>query len=159
MPDYLIRAVRPGDASAIARQRARMFADLGALAEADIGPLEAATRAQLEPLIDTGEYFGWLAVDEGDGGDGIVAGVGAFLQRLLPRGRDLGVRRQAYVLNVYTEPAHRRRGLSTRLVQETIAWCRAHEVTRVTLHASTLGRPVYERLGFAATNEMRLDVR
>ena len=59
-------------------------------------------------------------------------------------------------MNVYTEPAHRRRGLSRRLMSELIAWCRAHGITRITLHASTDGRPLYEGLGFTPTNEMRL---
>ena len=36
-------------------------------------------------------------------------------------------------------------------------WCRDLGVTRITLHASDEGRPLYEAFGFASTNEMRLE--
>ena len=152
MPSYVLRPVRPGDADAIANHRAQMFHDMGDVSDAEVPPLVAASCDQLAPLIESGEYFGWVI--EGDGA--VVAGVGVLLHRLLPRGRDLGLRQEAYVLNVFTEPAHRRRGLSRRLMLELIAWCRAHGITRITLHAAPAGRPLYESLGFTDTNEMRL---
>jgi hypothetical protein len=34
------------------------------------------------------------------------------------------------------------------------AWCRAEDITSVRLHASDDGRPLYESLGYVATNEM-----
>ena len=41
-------------------------------------------------------------------------------------------------------------------MDELIAWAKAHEIGRLTLHASAQGHGLYERLGFRATNEMRL---
>lgn len=64
----------------------------------------------------------------------------------------------AYILNVYTEPAHRRRGLARLLVAEILAWCVAHDIPRASLHASEAGRSVYEQLGFVSTNELRVDL-
>jgi GNAT superfamily N-acetyltransferase len=155
-PDYHLRPVRPGDAAVVARHRARMFQEMGEVSGAEVPPLEDAARAQLEPLIDSGEYSGWvIEIETGE----VVAGVGVFLHRLLPRGRELGLRQEAYVLNVYTDPAHRRRGLSRRLMEELIAWCRGRGITRITLHASDAGRPLYESLDFTPTNEMRLVLR
>ena len=63
--------------------------------------------------------------------------------------------RHAIVLNVYTEPAWRRRGLGELLMREVLAWARREQLDRLVLHASEAGRPLYERLGFVATNEMR----
>jgi hypothetical protein len=40
-------------------------------------------------------------------------------------------------------------------MEAILAWARATEVESLVLHASTDGRALYERLGFAATNEMR----
>jgi len=152
MSDYVFRTVRVSDAPVVARHRIHMFMDMGELSESEAPDLEAASRDQLENLIASGEYTGWLA--EWDGR--VVAGVGVLLHRLLPRAGDLGLRHEAYVLNVYTEPEHRRRGLSQRLMLALIDWCRQQNLTRITLHASRFGRPVYEALGFVSTNEMRL---
>jgi GNAT superfamily N-acetyltransferase len=59
------------------------------------------------------------------------------------------------VLNVYVEPHWRRRGLARRLMQEILEWAPTAGVARLVLHASREGRPLYEALGFTATNEMR----
>jgi hypothetical protein len=42
---------------------------------------------------------------------------------------------------------------------EVIADAQATGLASLVLHASDAGRPLYERLGFVATNEMRLDWR
>jgi GNAT superfamily N-acetyltransferase len=60
------------------------------------------------------------------------------------------------VLNVYTEPQHRRQGLARKLMLVVLDWCRANRVRPVILHSSDEGRPLYESLGFRPTSEMRL---
>jgi GNAT superfamily N-acetyltransferase len=147
-----IRRAVPADAPIVGRQRARMYEDMGELEGGTVEALAAASAADVAGLLARGEYFGWLAEEDGR----IVAGVGAMWRRLLPRGRDLGLRREAYVLNVFTEPAYRGRGIAHALMEELIAWARAEGAARIVLHASDQGRPVYEGLGFEPTNEMRL---
>ena len=147
-----LRRATPADAAVIGHHRARMFADMGELDGVSVADLEAASVADVRGLLERGEYFGWLAeVDEG-----VVAGAGAMWRRLLPRGRELGVRREAYVLNVYTEPAYRGRGIARMVMEAVIDWARSEGAVRITLHASDEGRRVYEPLGFTPTNEMRL---
>jgi ribosomal protein S18 acetylase RimI-like enzyme len=64
--------------------------------------------------------------------------------------------RFGYVFGVRIEPAYRGRGLATALTRETIAFLKSKQCRRIRLHASTAGRPIYERLGFVPTNEMQL---
>ncbi len=59
------------------------------------------------------------------------------------------------IVNVYTEPEFRRRGLARRLVQVALDWCKDNRIDVVILHASDEGRPLYETMGFKAGNEMR----
>jgi hypothetical protein len=40
-------------------------------------------------------------------------------------------------------------------MREVIRWAGKEQLDRLVLHASDAGRPLYERLGFVATNEMR----
>jgi GNAT superfamily N-acetyltransferase len=67
--------------------------------------------------------------------------------------------RRATILNVYTNPEYRRRGLARKIMQTIIQWCKREGLARVTLHASDDGRHLYESLGFESSNEMRLKLR
>ncbi len=84
-----------------------------------------------------------------------MAGGGAILVPWLPMPQEPALRRVT-VLNVYTEPSHRRRGLARRVMRFIIDWCRDEGFACVQLHASDAGRPLYISLGFLTTNEMRL---
>ena len=64
---------------------------------------------------------------------------------------------QGLVVNVYTERAWRRRGVADALMRELLRWCRANGIESIVLHASGEGRPLYQKLGFTPTNEMRYD--
>ena len=60
------------------------------------------------------------------------------------------------VLNVYVERAWRRRGVADALMRAVLDGLAGRGIRRIVLHASDDGRRLYERLGFVATNEMRL---
>ena len=65
----------------------------------------------------------------------------------------------AYLLNFYVDPAFRGRGLAYDLLKTAVEDARRRGIRVVSLHASKFGKPLYERNGFEATNEMilRLD--
>jgi GNAT superfamily N-acetyltransferase len=65
---------------------------------------------------------------------------------------------EGLVVSMWTEPSHRRRGLGSLVMDAILTWCRVRGIRRLTLHASDEGRPLYERFGFRATNEMRLEL-
>jgi GNAT superfamily N-acetyltransferase len=133
-----------------------MFQDMEDISGDAFAILRAKSRTRLEQWIDNRNYIGWLAtpVDEPEM---IVAGAGVQLQPILPRPLDvstIGEGRQGTIVNVFTEPQWRRRGIAGRLVKEIIAWSQSECLDRLLLHASDDGRSVYERLGFVAGNEM-----
>lgn len=57
---------------------------------------------------------------------------------------------------VATLEAYRRRGIATAMVDAAIQHAAASGVPVVTLHASDVGVPVYERLGFQEVSQIRL---
>jgi len=73
----------------------------------------------------------------------------------MPRIGALNVRR-GYLLNVYVESKYRRCGIAREIVTQIMDWAQEQGIITVTLHASEKGRPLYESLGFTATNEMRV---
>jgi len=70
--------------------------------------------------------------------------------------RELELGPEAIVLNVYVEPAWRRRGVADALMRAVLDGLAGRGIRRIVLHASDDGRRLYERLGFMPTNEMRL---
>ena len=63
------------------------------------------------------------------------------------------------VVNVYTEPGSRGRGIARALMQALMEWAAARRFDRVLLHSSVAGRALYVSLGFVPTNEMRWSPR
>ena len=154
---FLIRAADAGDVPVLARHRTAMFRDMGKLTASAEQPLEQATAAYLRGAVPRGEYLAWVAEDRTAG---VIGGAGVQLRPILPRprerGSDLELGPEAIVLNVYVEPAWRRRGVAGALMRRLLDELAARGIRRIVLHASAEGRPLYERLGFALTNEMRL---
>ena len=158
---FLIRLATSADADTIARHRARMFQDMGEVPPHLFEEFRAKSRDRLHDALTRGEYIGWLACPEGDSKI-VVGGAGIQLHRVLPHpfprsGQEVTVAdgRHGIVLNVFTEPEWRRRGVAALLLARIIDWSRQNHLERLTLHASPEGRSLYQRLGFVASNEMR----
>lgn len=60
-----------------------------------------------------------------------------------------------YLLSMYTLPEYRQMGVASLIVKEAIRWSIENGFDRISLHASSEGREVYEKLGFQQTNEMQ----
>lgn len=155
---FAVRLATAEDADVLAHHRAAMFRDMGSLRADLYDVLRDAARPWFAEAVPAGEYVAFVASPM-DRPDQIVGGAGVQPRRQLPRPRPDGAgietRPQALVLNVYTEPEWRRRGLAELLMEHVLAWAREHGMGSVVLHASAEGRPLYERIGFVATNEMR----
>lgn len=149
---YQIRRATVDDAAIIAEQRAAMLRDAGMADEPTAELIQTNSVAPLTAMLNQDEYLGWLV----EFGAQIVGGGGIILRRLLPRPGSLQMSHEAYILNVYIAPAHRRRGAARMLTTEMLDWCRAQGIKRVALHASTDGEPLYKSLGFERTTEMVL---
>jgi len=154
MKPYSIRPALPPDLDVILGHRLRMFQDMG---HHDVAALEksvASSRPLLEQRLANGSYRGWLVEHPADG---IVAGGGLITLDFQANPQDPEPRR-TWIVNMYTEPAHRRRGLARTLMETMLDWCRTSGMRSVSLHASDHGRALYERFGFRPTNEMRLEL-
>ena len=60
---------------------------------------------------------------------------------------------RAHLMNVYTNADYRRQGVAHKLVQILIDEAKEKGVTEISLDATDLGRPLYESLGFCASDE------
>ena len=147
----LFREAGDADLPACAQLWLEMFEEVGKYKSADFVPdwrarfVDYASRR-----IKAGELRYFIAVMDGE----IVASAGALLRDGYPA-VITGVR-QGYVFGVSVKPHARKRGLATALTQHCVEWLKAQNVSRLQLHASPFGRPIYEKMGFIPSNEMSL---
>ena len=59
---------------------------------------------------------------------------------------------RAHLMNVYTRADYRRRGISKKMVEILIDEAKENGVTEISLDAKEMGRPLYESLGFKASD-------
>jgi GNAT superfamily N-acetyltransferase len=153
---YRLRRATPADADLITYHRRAMFEAMGYTDAASSAAMGANFVGWVRERLERDVYRGWLAIDPAiTEREVVIAGAGLWIIDWPPHILDPRTGR-AYILNIYTDPAHRRRGLSRWLTQTIIDHCRDEGLGVVTLHASADGRRVYETLGFVSSNEMRL---
>lgn len=150
---FTFRLATTDDAAIITHHRRAMFSDMGHAAEvATLDQMATGFEGWVRRKLEQGLYIGFFMENvEGQ----VVAGAGCWIMEWPPHLLDASAER-AYILNVYTEPEYRGRGLAKQLMQSVLDFCEARHLGVITLHASQFGRPLYEQLGFTQTNEMRL---
>jgi GNAT superfamily N-acetyltransferase len=129
-----------------------MFRDMGEGTAEELDRMLEVARPWLERALADGSYRHWMALD----GSGRVAGGGGVLLSPWPANPKDPCTERAVILNVYTEPEFRKRGIARRIMLTILDWVKEKGFRAVNLHASPEGRRLYEQLGFEATNEMRL---
>lgn len=147
---YRTRLATPDDSCTLAEMRRQMFISMG---KADDERMQTVLHAFTEWVADAirrGIYIGWL-VETAKSEP--IANAGLLLLEWPPNLRDLGLVR-GYILNVWTSPDHRRKGIARALMQTVMAEARARKIHVLALHASDEGKQVYEQLGFRTSREM-----
>jgi GNAT superfamily N-acetyltransferase len=140
------------DLEAIVHHRRAMFRDMGYADDSALDEMTVRFRPWLRKKMEHGEYLGWFALAADAS---IASGLGLWLMDWPPHMIGSG-RWRGNILNVYTEPARRRKGMARALMQVALEWCAANHVEVVILHSSNEGKRLYEALGFEPTNEMRV---
>jgi GNAT superfamily N-acetyltransferase len=151
--EFQIREVTPDDLEEILVHRRRMFEDMGHQNAAVLDEIVRSSRPVLRDFLQDGSYVGWFAVTSERR---VAAGAGLLISPSLSGPIAPQRAERVYLWNVYTYPEFRKRGLARMLTQTAIGYCREHGHKILWLHASEYGRPLYESLGFVATNEMKL---
>lgn len=139
------------DAELIGQQRRRMFVDAGQPDDERMAGMVLEFVPWLRGKLADDKYVGWLASADGS----VVGGAGLWLMEFPPHFLDTAPVR-AYLLNFYTAPEFRGRGLASSLLDRCIEEARLRGCEVVSLHASRFGRPIYEKKGFRQNNEMLL---
>jgi len=116
--------------------------------------VEIAIKQYFESALENDSFVAWLAVSENN----IIATSGLSFSVVPPSFKCLDGK-VAYIMNMYTIPDYRKQGIGTELLKRTIKEAIKRGYKRVTLHATDMGRTLYEKNGFKAINGyMVLDI-
>ena len=144
------------DAPALVDCRLRFLNELNSHAEDD------EARAVRESLgryfakaIPSGEFVAWVAELGGE----LVATSGLVVWQQPARYGGVESGRLGYLLNFYTAPEARRRGIATRLLTEIIREARTLGLRYLSLHASKDGESIYRKAGFTESHMRELTLR
>ncbi len=147
------RLATSADVESLVRFRAAFLAELTDCDPNDPALLSAMSRYFAEKLT-TGEFRAFVAVVDGH----VVATSGLIVRQNPPSAKNLEGR-EGFVLNVFSDPAFRRQGFASALIERTIAAAREARCGRLVLHASDCAVSIYKRAGFVPVHsEMRLDL-
>ena len=98
--------------------------------------------------LSDGSFISWVALDNGK----IAATSGLCFYYAPPTfNNPTGV--TAYIMNMYTKPEYRKKGIATKLMEYIIQEAKSRACSKITLNASDMGRPIYEKLGFKNVHE------
>lgn len=135
------RKAGAGDIPELMRLRTEFLAAMNNCAAPEA--YEGNLREYLETALAGGSFAAWLAEEDGRA----VATGGVCFYRVAPNfGNPTGW--MAYIVNMYTVPAYRRKGLASALLTRLIGEARERGCGKLALNATAEGRMVYEKFGF-----------
>ncbi|MDR3085859.1 MAG: GNAT family N-acetyltransferase [Christensenellaceae bacterium] len=124
----------------------------GLPASADLGPIREHSCAYYQDALPSGEHLAILAF----AGDAFAACGAVSFYRVLPTVHNPSGRK-AYIMNLYTREAFRRRGLARAILTRLIEEARKAGAGQILLETTSMGRPLYESEGFVSMpDEMEL---
>lgn len=153
-PITIRQAVEP-DIEELVRLRVEFLAEVNRNRDvALLAELYAGNRTYLREKLPAGEFLGWVAEVDGQ----IVGTSGLVLFRRPPSVNSL-TGWEGLIINMYTLPDWRGRGIARRLLETLMEYARTTPMQRLWLHATESGRPLYAKLGFQPSGDsMELDL-
>lgn len=121
---------------------------------ADMSVIEEESRKYYARALADNSHTAYLVFD----GERLVGTGGVSYYTVMPT-CDVPTGKKAYIMNMYTAPEYRRQGIATRTLDLLVQDAKSRGVTFITLEATQMGRPLYERYGFVKMeNEMILPI-
>ena len=120
--------------------------------DTDMSLVEQESRDYYRHAFEHGGHVALLVYD----GDSFAGCGGVSFYRVMPTYHN-PTGRCAYIMNMYTNPEYRRQGIAYHTLDLLIKDAREQGISHITLEATDMGRPLYERYGFVKMeNEMEL---
>ncbi len=93
--------------------------------------------------LASGEHIAYLVYD----GESFVGAGGVSFYQVMPTYHNPSGRK-AYIMNMYTVPEYRRKGIAYCTLDLLVKEAQEQDVSQISLEATEAGRPLYEKYGF-----------
>lgn len=152
-PPWTIKAAQQADDSLIAEFFFKMWQDY----DMDNILQDDWLNGTLEFIRDARERYQYAAFIADVEGKAVGSAACQIFHGLYPSIFRPEKRQYGYIWGVYVRPETRGQGIAQALTKACNDYLKGIGCTKVLLHASPMGKPVYEKLGFVTSNEMVLD--
>lgn len=117
--------------------------------------------AYFKENLSSEKFIAWLGISKGN----IIATSGLCFYDIPPLFKKLNGNiktingKIAYIMNMYTLPDYRNRGIAKLLFEKVLEEAKNLGYKKICLHATAIGQNLYEKYGFELTNsEMELNI-
>ena len=118
----------------------------------DMSEVERESYNYYQKALDDDSHVAYLIF----AGDHVVGAGGVSFFQVMPTYHNPSGKK-AYIMNMYTHPDYRRMGIAYKTLDMLISDTRCKGITSISLEATAMGRPLYEKYGFVNMNdEMKL---
>jgi GNAT superfamily N-acetyltransferase len=139
-----IRRVGEHDIPAMTAARLAYLTEMqGGRPEAYLKELQQNLQSYFLQAMQEGSFFALLAEKEGK-----VVSYGGMVLKKIPGDLNQSSYLEGDILNMYTLPAYRRQGISSMILQQLLTEAKIMGITKVALHCSKDGEPLYRKFGF-----------
>ena len=114
----------------------------------DMSEVERQSRDYYTKALADGSHTAYLAYD----GDKFVGAGGVSYFRVMPTYHNPSGEK-AYIMNMYTAPEYRRKGIAFKTLDLLVQDAKERNVKAISLEATDMGRPLYEKYGFVKMND------
>lgn len=142
--EFQYKRAEPVDLEELVRIRMIVLRAANKLPEdADMSAVEQESRAYYKCALETGEHIAYLAYDNG----AFIGAGGVSFYQVMPTWHNPSGRK-GYIMNMYTAPEYRRRGVAFHMLDLLVKAAMERGVGQIGLEATQMGRPLYEKYGF-----------
>jgi len=120
--------------------------------DVDMSLVEKESYEYYKSALEIGEHIAYLVYDN----ENFIGAGGVSFYKVMPTYHN-PTGKKAYIMNMYTASEYRRQGIAFHTLDLLVKDVRKQGVSQITLEATEMGRPLYEKYGFVKMeDEMEL---
>lgn len=116
--------------------------------DVDMTEVEAESYQYYKKALTDGTHVAYLVFD----GEKFAGAGGVSFYQVMPTYHN-PTGRKAYIMNMYTAPEYRRKGIAFQTLDLLVKEAKQQGITAISLEATQMGRPLYEKYGFVKMND------